>query len=466
MSINKLNVESLRNKDIAVLGLGISNLPLIDFLSKLDGNITACDYKTEDELNRDTYNSLKEMNIRFSLGKSYLKVLTQKKFDYIFRTPGIRPDKKEILLAKEKGAIISSEIELVFSLARCPIVGITGSDGKTTTTTLISEMLKTDGFNVHLGGNIGKPLVNEVISYKENDIIVLELSSFQLMGMEVSPQYSLITNLSPNHLNYHKSYEEYCEAKYNIFKYQDSTGVLVLNEDNRDSRKIKDMAKGSLLMFSMRKQVEGAFLQDDQLILSINDNQKVICNKQEVKLLGNHNIENILAAATISHQVGASLESIVKVATSFAGVKHRLEFVNEVNEVKYYNDSIASSPTRAIAGLKSFERKVILIAGGSDKYISFDEFGKEIVNNVKHLVLLGQTADKIQKSVEKYIKKDSTLSIQRVENLTQAIYNAKEVAKKGDVVLLSPACASFDMFKNFEQRGDIFKEIVNNISSD
>lgn len=464
MNLSKLSIGSLKNKDIAVLGLGISNLPLIDFLSQINANITACDYKAKDNLDKDIYNKLMDKNVEFSLGDSYLEILTSKSFDYVFRTPGIRPDKKEILVAKEKGAIISSEIELVFNLAKCPIVGITGSDGKTTTTTLISEVLKRDGFNVHLGGNIGKPLVNEVLSYKQNDIIVLELSSFQLMGMEVSPKYSLITNLSPNHLDYHESYEEYCRAKYNIFIHQDSGGVLVLNEDNNDSRNIKELAEGSLFMFSMKEPVNGAFLKEDKLVLVVNNNHEIICDKKEIKLLGDHNIENVLAAATISFQVGASLESIRKVATTFTGVKHRLEFVKEVNGVKYYNDSIASSPTRAIAGLNSFDKKVILIAGGSDKYISFDEFGKEVVKNVKHLVLLGQTSDKIQKSVEKNMKKDSTLSVQRVENLTQAIYNAREVAHKGDVVLLSPACASFDMFKNFEQRGDMFKEIVSNIS--
>src|SRR6056297_617821 len=222
MSTNQFDVKDLKNKEVAVLGLGISNLPLIDFLEHLGANITACDYKTKEKLDKDTYSFLKKKNVELSLGESYLDILTIKHFDYIFRTPGIRPDKKEILIALENGAVLSSEIELVFKLSQCPIVGITGSDGKTTTTTLVSEMLKKSGFNVHLGGNIGKPLVNEVLSYKKNDIIVLELSSFQLMGMEDSPQYSLVTNLSPNHLDYHKSYEEYCRAKYNIFKHQDS----------------------------------------------------------------------------------------------------------------------------------------------------------------------------------------------------------------------------------------------------
>lgn len=463
MNSKKLDIHSLKNSSVAVIGLGISNLPLIDFLNNYEAKIWACDYKTQEKLDPNTLRRLKEYNVTFSLGKNYLDILKQKKFDYVFRTPGVRPDKLEILKAKENGAVISSEIELVFKLAKCPIVGITGSDGKTTTTTLVAKMLEESGYNVHLGGNIGKPLVNEVINYKEDDVIVLELSSFQLMNMEESPKYALITNLSPNHLDYHESYEEYCQAKFNIFKHQDQDGFLVINEDNQDSQIVKSLHNGKLLTFSMKKQVNGAYLNNENLILNTTKTKEIICHKDEVKLLGDHNIENILAAATLAYYAGANLSSIRDVATSFNGVKHRLEFIREVDQVKFYNDSIASSPTRAIAGLKSFDKKVILIAGGSDKYISFDEFGKEVVKRVKHLILLGQTADKIYGCVKKHMKNNSNLSIESVENLSQAIYNAKEVAEKGDIILLSPACASFDMFKNFEQRGDMFRDIVNKL---
>src|SRR6056297_3118979 len=268
MRSDKFNIESLKNSTVAVIGLGISNLPLIDFLNDCEAKIWACDYKTEEKLDSNALKKLKDIDVSFSLGETYLDILKEKNFDYVFRTPGIRPDKSEIVKAKENGAVVSSEIELVFELAKCPIVGITGSDGKTTTTTLVSKMLKESGFDVHLGGNIGKPLVNEVLTYEEDDIIVLELSSFQLMNMKQSPKYALITNLSPNHLDYHKSYEEYCESKFNIFKHQNSSGYLVINEDNQDSRKIKSLAKSNLFSFSMKEEVCGSYLKDNFLILN------------------------------------------------------------------------------------------------------------------------------------------------------------------------------------------------------
>jgi UDP-N-acetylmuramoylalanine--D-glutamate ligase len=453
-----------KNRDVAVLGLGISNIPLVKFLKRHGANIVACDQKDADSLG-ERYLKLKELDVSFSLGRNYLSILKEQRFDYVFRSPGLRPDLNEIEIARNNGARITSEIELVFEMAPCDIIGITGSDGKTTTTTMTALMIEKSGMIVHIGGNIGKPLINEVETYLPEDKIVLELSSFQLIHMDRSPRYSLITNLSPNHLDYHKDYKEYVDSKFNIFLNQDHSDCIIINEDDTESKIILEKAKSNVLSFSMNKQVDfGAYLDNESLYLKDEKGLHLICHVNEVKLLGRHNIENILAAATLASSAGADINSIRYVAKTFAGVPHRLEFIREVEGVKYFNDSIASSPTRAIAALKSFDNNIVLIAGGSDKYISFDELGDYIVKKAKSLILLGQTSDKIRESVTKaMVKNNKQIEVIQTISLEEAVFAAKRVAKAGDNVLLSPACASFDMFNNFEQRGMMFKELVNNL---
>ena len=348
----------------------------------------------------------------------------------------------------------------------CPgtTIGITGSDGKTTTTSLIYQILKEKGLNCYLGGNIGIPLFTKIKDMKPEDYVVLELSSFQLMTMKVSPQIAVITNVTPNHLDIHKSYDEYKEAKANIFKMQNESDLLVLNYDNDITRNFAKEAKGNVVYFSSKEKLDNGIILDDGIIKDCeNGLRRHIVNTKNIKLRGVHNAENICAAVAATKRF-VSPEIQEKAVSEFSGVEHRLEFVKEINGAKWYNDSIASSPTRTIAGLNSFDENIVLIAGGYDKHLDYTPIAKPIVENVGALILLGQTANKIYSAVTyelKFIKKD--LPIYKVNTLEEAVNKAKEVSKKGDVVLFSPASASFDMFKNFEERGNKFKQIVNKL---
>ncbi|MBE6065537.1 UDP-N-acetylmuramoyl-L-alanine--D-glutamate ligase [Clostridium cochlearium] len=445
------------NKKVAIIGLGISNMPLIEFLSNLGARVTGFDKKNEDELGKDI-EKLKEKGVNFELGSNYLDKLSN--FDVVFRTPSMRVDHPILTKAKSEGAYITSEMEQFIKYCPAKLFCVTGSDGKTTTTTLIYNMLKAEGYTVWIGGNIGTPLFTEIEKIKKEDMVVLELSSFQLMSIKEPVEVALITNVSPNHLDIHKDMEEYIEAKKNIFKYQRKDDLLVINEDNKVTKSMEKECIGRVLKFSMKEKLKkGAFFYDEYLYI----NEKKVCNMNEVKLKGMHNIENLLAAfCCVSEDI--SIDSMGKVAKNFAGVEHRLELVKEIQGVKYFNDSIASSPTRTLAGLKSFDRPVILIAGGYDKNISFDILAKEGISHIKHLILLGDTKYKIEEAF-KNIMKDSNqyIPISICNSIEEAVNIAKENAKFGDIVTLSPACASFDMFKNFEERGNKFKSIINNL---
>ena len=445
------------NKKVAIIGLGISNMPLIEFLSNLGARVTGFDKKNEDELGKDI-EKLKEKGVNFELGSNYLDKLSN--FDVVFRTPSMRVDHPILTKAKSEGAYITSEMEQFIKYCPAKLFCVTGSDGKTTSTTLIYNMLKAEGYTVWIGGNIGTPLFTEIEKIKKEDMVVLELSSFQLMSIKEPVEVALITNVSPNHLDIHKDMEEYIEAKKNIFKYQRKDDLLVINEDNKVTKSMEKECIGRVLKFSMKEKLKkGAFFYDEYLYI----NEKKVCNMNEVKLKGMHNIENLLAAfCCVSEDI--SIDSMGKVAKNFAGVEHRLELVKEIQGVKYFNDSIASSPTRTLAGLKSFDRPVILIAGGYDKNISFDILAKEGISHIKHLILLGDTKYKIEEAF-KNIMKDSNqyIPISICNSIEEAVNIAKENAKFGDIVTLSPACASFDMFKNFEERGNKFKSIINNL---
>jgi UDP-N-acetylmuramoylalanine--D-glutamate ligase len=341
------------------------------------------------------------------------------------------------------------------------MIGVTGSDGKTTTTTIIAKLLTEAGYTVHLGGNIGKPLLPEVDGMWAGDICVVEMSSFQLMTARQSPKIAVVTNMYPNHLDVHKSMDEYIAAKENIYLYQSETDRLVINHDNEVTIHFGPKARGHVTWFSRSTRLdEGFFLLDDTLWMARGGKEVAIIRRSDITLPGIHNVDNYLAAF-------AATEGLVppeiwrRVAAEFAGVEHRIEFVRNLGGVTYYNDSIASSPTRAIAGLQSFDRKVILIAGGYDKQIPFDTLGEEINLRVKHLLLTGHTAEKIKSSVEQAPgAQAATLCIELCEDLAAAVQAARRVAEAGDVVLLSPACASFDQFKNFDERGQTFKQLV------
>ena len=457
-------LSSLRNKTVAVIGIGVSNRPLIELLLSRGVAVTACDKKDRATLGAPA-EELVGKGCRLRLGPDYLKDLTE---DVIFRTPGMRPDLPELNAAVERGSTLTSEMEVFFEVCPCPILAVTGSDGKTTTTTIIAELLRAAGKTVHLGGNIGHPLLSETGGMKAEDIAVLELSSFQLMTMTRSPHIAVVTNLAPNHLDVHKDYAEYISAKENIFTHQSASDIAVFNADNEVTRSFVGRQRGTLRTFSRRETVErGAYLApndagEGQSIWMSNENgRRQVLPLAGIKLPGIHNVENYMAAiAAVDRLVPDGI--IRDFAKNFGGVEHRIELVRELDGVRYYNDSIASSPSRTIAGLNAFPEKVILIAGGKDKGISYGSLGPVVNEHVKLLILCGATAGVIRASVEQ-AENYGGLEIADVEDYHQAVSLARSRAKEGDVIILSPASTSFDRFANFMERGRVFKEIVNSL---
>lgn len=449
----------IRGKKVAVLGIGVSNVPLIDYLYKHTSIVTLFDKKEEEKIDKSIINKIKKYGMNLSLGKNYLEKLTG--FDIIFRSPSMRPDTPEIVKELERGAILTSEIELVIEMCPGTVIGVTGSDGKTTTTSLIYEILKENNKKCYLGGNIGIPLFTKIEEMDKETYVVLELSSFQLMTMKVSPKISVITNITPNHLDIHKSYDEYIEAKANIFKYQDETGLLVVNYDNEITRNLAKKTNGKVIYFSSKEKIENGIIVDDKIIKKSEDGlRRHILNTKNMILRGMHNFENACAAIGATSKI-VDIEDQAKAIKDFRGVEHRLEFVRKIDGIKWYNDSIGSSPTRTIAGLNAFDEKIVLIAGGYDKHLDYTPIAKPIVDNVSSLILIGQTADKIEKAVRDELKAQrKTMDIYRVNTLEETVKVARDVAKLGEIVLFSPASASFDMFKDFMERGNKFKKIV------
>lgn len=384
----------IKNKRVAIIGLGVSNIPLIDYLYKLGCKIVLFNNK---QVDNNILDMIYEYNLEFYFGENYLSKLNG--FDIIFRSPSCRPDLQEIQAEIERGAILTSEIELVMSLCPGTIIAVTGSDGKTTTTSLIYEILKEDNLNCFLGGNIGKPLFTQIQYMKPEDYVVLELSSFQLLTMEKSPHIAVITNVTPNHLDIHKSYQEYIDSKTNIFKYQNENDLLILNYDNQITKDFGKIAKANVVYFSSKEKIDNGYILDNDIIKEAeNGLRRHIINTKNIKLRGIHNYENICAAIAATKNI-VSQEVQVRAISNFTGVNHRLEFVKEINGTKWYNDSIASSPTRTIAGLNSFSEPIVLIAGGYDKHLDYRPIAKPIVDKVKTLILLGQTSEKIYQAV-------------------------------------------------------------------
>ncbi len=449
----------LAGRKVAVVGLGISNRALIRFLLKKGARVTGCDRKTAGELG-EAWEELSRFPLQLCLGPRYLDCLPGQ--EIIFVTPGMRKDLPELLEARAKGARVESEITLFFRLCRAPIVGITGSAGKTTTTTLTGEILRVAGLEVRVGGNIGNPLIEEVEDIPAESWVVMELSSFQLQLLHRSPQVGALLNLSPNHLDIHASMKEYVEAKENIFRYQGRGDTVVLNRDNSYTRRMSEMAPSRVIFFSREERVEeGACLLGDAIAWCAEGREVEVCRLGDLKLMGAHNVENVLAAVAITGVCGAPPGAMREVVTTFHGVPHRLELVREVAGVKFYNDSIATTPERTIAALRSFRQPVLLIAGGYDKRLPFEELAREAVGKVKALYTLGATAPKIEAAVEREIKnRGIQLPVNRCRDLAEAVERSARDARPGDVVLLSPACASYDMFRNFEERGRAFREMV------
>ena len=449
--------EFIKNKNVAVVGIGVSNIPLINFLVKLGAKVTAFDKKNEVELGDITL-EFKNKGVKLVLGENYLDNLTG--FEVVFKTPSMRIDCDALVKAKNEGAYITSEMEEFVRYCKGKVYGITGSDGKTTTTTIVSKLLEAHGYTTWVGGNIGTPLFSNIEEINENDKVVLELSSFQLMTMNSPIDVAVVTNLAPNHLDMHKDMEEYIDSKRNIYLYQGKEDVLVVNRENEITYNFEKDANGEIREFSSRRIIEnGSYFKDGILYLQ----GKEVCKKEDIVIKGMHNVENYLAAF-IATKDDVKIDVMKKVAESFGGVEHRCELVRELNGVKYYNDSIASSPTRTLAGLFAFERKVILIAGGYDKHIPFEPLAEEGYPYIKELILLGDTKYSIKEAFDRVnLEKGIVIPVSIVESLEEAVDKAKNIAGKGDIVTLSPACASFDMFPNFAARGNKFKEIVNSL---
>ena len=424
--------------------------------------VTVFDEKEKEEVPRKLLERLDKYEANAFFGKNCFENL--KKFDIIFRSPSCLPTRKELVEEKENGAIITSEIEMLMKIAPCKIIGVTGSDGKTTTTSLIYSILKKAGYNTYLGGNIGIPLFTKIDEMRPDDILVLELSSFQLMGMKISPNISVITNITPNHLNIHKDYQEYIDAKKNIFKYQNENDYLILNYDNEITRTCKKEAKSKVIYFSSKEKLDNGFIVDNSIIKECEDGiRKHLLDTKEVLLRGTHNYENI-ATALAATKTLVNQDIAIEAVKEFKAVEHRLEFVREIDNVKWYNDSVSSSPTRTIAGLNSFDEDIVLIAGGYDKNLDYTPIAKPILKKVKTLILLGATSGKIFNAVKDEEEKEKKhIDIYMSDNLEQAINLAKKYSKPNEVVLFSPASASFDMFKNFAERGNIFKNLVNKL---
>lgn len=447
-------LSALKGKSVAVLGAGVSNTPLIDLLLDAGVAVTVRDGGDMAGFDGDRLEHWRGKGAKLRFGNGYLEELTE---EVIFRTPGLMPHHPALAAAVKRGARLTSEMEAFFHLCPAPIIAVTGSDGKTTTTTIIAGLLRAAGNRVFLGGNIGTPLLSKVGEMTADDRVVLELSSFQLMTMQESPQRAVVTNLSPNHLDKHKDMAEYIRAKKNIFLHQAPSDRVVLNWDNDLTRALAAEAPGKVTFFSRQTPLEqGVWIRDGSILR----NGTAVLKTEDIAIPGSHNVENYMAAITAVD--GLVPDPVIQsFARSFQGVEHRIEWVRTVNGVRYYNDSIASSPSRTIAGLRSFDKKVILIAGGYDKHIPFDVLGPEIIKHVKELYLTGDTAQKIRAAVEQaagYVPE--ALPIRETDDLAQAVEQTYKSAQPGDVVLMSPACASFDRFKNFMERGNAFKVLV------
>ena len=447
---------SLSGKRITFVGVGRSNLPLIEQFKAHGAAVSVRDKRSEAALGEDG-EALKKLGAKLICGEDYLESIDE---DMLFRAPGVPYLLPELQKARANGVAVTSEMEVFFDLCPCKIYAVTGSDGKTTTTSVIAEMLKAAGKTVHLGGNIGRPLLPEIRDVKPEDVAVVELSSFQLISMRRSPNVAVITNLSPNHLDVHKDMDEYIAAKENIYLHQHEGDIAIFNEDNDITRSLSKKASARTRLFSRREEVaDGTFLRGDTIVLRHDGCEEAVMQISDIRLPGMHNVENYLAAVTALDGL-VPYEVMRETARTFAGVEHRIEPVRTIRGVQWYNDSIASSPTRTIAGLNAFNEKVILLAGGYDKHIPFAPLAPEVIKHVKLLILCGATADAIEKAVRECPDYHGSPEIVRCESLEDCVKTAYERAVRGDIVTLSPACAAFDQFANFMERGKVFKKLV------
>lgn len=470
-------LAELKDKRIAIIGLAREGLALARFLAEFGAQVTASDLKTREQL-QDTLALLADLPVRYVLGEHPVSLLDA---DLVFLSPGIPLDIPLVRAARERHIPLSTETRLFLELCAAPVIGVTGSSGKTTTVSLIGEMCKAAGQRTWVGGNIGRPLIGHLTEVQAEDRVVMELSSFQLelfaaWGAEsarsarmaglrkgTSPHIAAILNITPNHLDRHASMAEYISAKANILGYQSASDYAILNQDDPIAWGLRERVHGQLLTFSLRERVrEGAFLKQDRVVICRDGQESVVCAVQEIKLLGRHNLSNILAACAIASAADIPISAMSAVAKSFAGVEHRLELAREWRGTRYYNDSIATSPERAIAALESFEAPIVLLAGGRDKHLPWDRWSEAAARKAKHVILFGEAAPLIEQAI---LARADHPAYSRCKTMTEALQQAAQIAQPGDVVLLSPGGTSFDAFRDFAERGIRFKELVNQLQA-
>lgn len=451
-----------KDKEVAVIGLGVEGKDIVGYLVNSGAIITVFDQKPKEELD---FSGVEKGVSKFICGPDYLKS-GLKNFDYIFRSPGVRPDLPEILEAKKVGVKLLSAIELFFEECQAQIVGATGTKGKGTTSTLIYEILKDSGKDVYLAGNIGTPYLKLIAKLKPESWVVLELSSFQLMDVRKSPHIAVVLNITVDHLDWHKSVEEYIASKINIVKYQSGRDYAVINADYKISHRFGEYTKAQIYHFSKSKRVKGSYVQGGKIYLNVGSKLHEIGSVDDLILRGSHNWENITAAICTASLAGANLDSIKKVVFSFKGLEHRLEYVGEARGVKFYNDSFATGPQPTMAAIESFSEPLTVILGGFDKGLDYSGLGDLIVNkgNIKNVILIGDLADKIEQILKKKEYRGGIVNLGKKVLMKEIVKQAAEKAAKEGVVLLSPAAASFDMFENYKDRGKQFKKAVNSLS--
>ncbi len=452
---------NLLGKEVLIIGLGISGLSTIKALNNLGANISVMDSKNEEDL-KDILTNIQDISIKKYFGTN---IIDLNKVDLIVKSPGVPPNAEIIQKARKNNIEIITDIELAFRLSPTEkIITITGTNGKTTTTTLVGEILKRAKFNTYIVGNIGVGILQEIVKSKPEDVFVVEASSFQLEDIkQFRPKVSLVLNISPDHLDWHGSYENYINAKKNIFKNQGENDYIILNYDDKIIRNFKKEISANIIWFSLlQKLSRGIYLDGEDIIINDGIRENQLMSITDIRILGKHNLENILGSIGICYAMGIDSEIIKQGIEDFKGVEHRLEYVTEKKGICFYNDSKGTNPEASIKAIEAISTPIILIAGGYDKGVSFENFIKSFENKVKSLILLGETKEQIKNTAIEYGFQNYYL----VDNMDEAVGLGYKLGRKGDSVLLSPACASWGMYKNFEERGKEFKKAVYRLKED
>ncbi|PKM95685.1 MAG: UDP-N-acetylmuramoyl-L-alanine--D-glutamate ligase [Firmicutes bacterium HGW-Firmicutes-1] len=448
----------LNNKMVMIIGMARSGIGSAKLCYQQGATVAIYDGKDKSGF-EDIIHSLAEYNFTYYFGEFDKSLLDS--LDYMILSPGVPTDLSFIEKAKDKGIKVIGEIELAYAFCKSEIIAITGTNGKTTTTSLVGEIINAIHSNTFVVGNIGNPFTNVVLDTKEDGIVVAEISSFQLESIKTfKPKVSAILNLTEDHLNRHKTFENYVGAKLRITENQDENDYSILNHEDELCKELAKKIRAQILWFSMKEEVEGVYFKNNKLMVNYNGIHEEIMSMMDVKLLGSHNIENIMAAIAISLCMNIPFETIKTIITSFKGVEHRIEFSGEIKGVKYYNDSKATNPDAAIKGIMAMVTPTVLIAGGMDKGSEYDQWIRSFDNKVKILILFGETKEKIKQSAILC----GFHSVIIVNTLEEAVLQASRTAEEGDCVLLSPACASWDMFTSYEERGDLFKKLITTLT--